>query len=201
MPLSIGILGGAGAIASARFHTKLVEEWARINGALTDDDFPEIVHYSRSLGLSVTGLEDRKTVAGKVGEALGVLHGCDVVAVVCNSITPFFPPINKRILTPVRAAAGKLKGVKKAWLLASDSTIRDRIYHNAYPEIEWLIPPFSLTPVIQSSITGVFNLSMQLPDEDTVVLGCTELSTQAGGFIHPKVISPTDEMIKILCNL
>lgn len=198
-PPSIGILGGVGAIASARFHLALVEEWARVHDAKTDDDFPQIVHVSYPCYLTCEGMTDRRASENAMLASfithLDRMHG--PVAVVCNSLTPIVPR-NPRFLTPVTACKHALEGVSRAWLLASDSTIRDCIYQDAYPHVEWLIPEMSLTPAIQTSITGGFDLAMQLPDEDTVVLGCTELSTQA--FIHPKVISPTDEMIRILCS-
>ncbi len=197
-PPSIGILGGVGAIASARFHLDLVTEWAKVHDAKTDDDFPRILHYSQSLHLAATGLVDNQKTGQVLRETLlEMLREVDEIAIICNSVTSVSPR-DYRLLTPVAACHEALKGVRRAWLLASESTIRDRIYQDAYPHVEWMIPKVSLTPAIQTSITGGFDLAMQLPDEDYVVLGCTELSTQA--FIHPKAISPTDEMIRILCN-
>ncbi len=201
---SIGILGGVGAIASARFHLDLVTRWASTHGARTDDDFPRIVHLSRSLGLSAAGLTD----AVDQGDILSALtepafDGLDRIAIVCNSITSLCPSEREwpGILTPVAACREALRGVSRAALLASESTIRDEIYQRAYPEIEWRMVP--ATHWIEHSIGGGgFNIGGvgHHPDE-TIVLGCTELSTQMRTRFTgcPTVISPTDEMVRLLC--
>lgn len=199
--LSIGILGGVGAIASARFHLDLVTRWAKQRGARTDDDFPRIVHASYPCHLTESGMTDRRTTECAVMASFIThfdrMHG--PVAVVCNSIVPILPQ-NPRILTPVAACRDALKGVRRAALLASESTIRDEIYQRAYPEIDWRLVP--ATPWIEDAIRGCsFNIGGvgRHPDE-TIVLGCTELSTQVRTDVqHLSVISPTDEMIRILC--
>lgn len=200
-PPFIGILGGVGAIASARFHLDLVTAWAARRGAQTDDDFPRIVHASQPLGLGATGLIDA-VKSLDAGHAIWPLfESCDKLAVVCNSITPLLSTADRRILTPVGACRDALQGVTRAALLASESTIRDEIYQRAYPHIDWRLVP--ATPWIESAIRGCgFNLGSvgHHPDE-TIVLGCTELSTQVRTHIqYPSVISPTDEMIRILCS-
>ncbi len=195
---SIGILGGVGAIASARFHLDLVTEWARVHGARTDDDFPHITHVSQSLGLGVTGVVDDRATEEALWHSLRILEGCDHIAVVCNSVTNHVAQV-PGVLTPVAACALALRGVSRAWLLASESTIRDRIYQDAYPEIEW--QPLVVTAQIQEAIAG---RRMSDPFDDKgagdlpIVLGCTELSTAHLGWAN--TISPTDEMIRILCS-
>ena len=199
---TIGILGGVGAIASARFHLDLVEAWAARKSAQTDNDFPIIRHISRPLGLTSEGLADREMTRLFAHWTLDELLGCDRIAVICNSITPLMLPW-KAILTPVVACEGALRSGKSAWLVASDSTICDEVYQKAYPQIEW--HPIPATSWIAESIKGhVFNPATvgrppEGPLEGPIVLGCTELSTRYRGY--PNVISPTDEMIKILCNL
>lgn len=197
-PPSIGILGGVGAIASARFHLALVEEWARVRGAQTDADFPEILHYSRDMHLGATGVTDPLLTRHVIDLMLHELRDCGRIAVLCNSITPYLPKWD-RLLTPVMACVAALKDVKTAWLLASESTIRDGIYQRAYPHVEW--KPLSIVKQIQQCISGG-GVSSPFERIDTeglpIVLGCTELSTRR---FHWSVntISPTDEMIRILC--
>jgi aspartate/glutamate racemase len=203
---TIGILGGAGAIASARFHLDLVQAWAKRHDAKTDDDFPRLIHTSRALALGATGVVDYTETVIALAGAIGPLKRCDRIAVVCNSVADLLPwamdGMKERLLTPVAACRAALQGVTRARLLASESTIRDQIYQRAYPDIEWSVSP--ATHWIEDSIRGLpFNLGTvgHHPDE-TIVLGCTELSTQvrtrrANGI---DVVSPTDEMIRILCN-
>ncbi len=200
MPPSIGILGGVGAIASARFHLDLVQRWATAHNSQTDDDFPRIVHLSQSLGLTEKGMPDTIEQTDILYELTReCFEGLDHLAIICNSITPFVPSPREfpGILTPVAACREALQGVKRAALLASESTIRDEIYQRAYPDIEWRMVP--ATSWIEDSIRGLrFNEGNvgRSPDE-TIVLGCTELSTQV--CTSPGLISPTDEMIRILC--
>lgn len=200
MSLSIGIVGGVGAIASARFHLDLVQAWAKTHNAQTDDDFPTIIHISYPLGLSATGMRDSLSSVRRLMPMFRKMEDCDVHAVICNSITPLFRDDVDSNWTPVRACREALRGVNRAWLLASDSTIADEVYQRAYPHIEWLLPKVSMTPMIQQSLSsGQVELSLDIPAEDTIVLGCTELST--AHLKRPNTISPTDEMIRILCAL
>jgi hypothetical protein len=182
----------------------LVEAWAARHNAQTDDDFPIIVHISHPLGLTAEGMMDRKRSDIKLGHALKYLgRGCDRYAVLCNSIVPLFWDA-PYILTPITACRDALKNVKSAWLLASDSTIRDQFYQKAYPDIEWKVPPLSLTPWIAALIGDAFPYrrieELHLPPGELVVLGCTELSTRKLPFLCNPVLSPTNEMIRILCN-
>ncbi len=209
MPPSIGILGGVGAIASARFHLDLVEAWAARHDAKTDDDFPRIVHLSQSLGLTAAGMPDTIEQTDILYELTReCFEGLDHLAVICNSIAPFVPSPKEfpGIMTPVAACAEALKDVKSAWLLASDSTIRDQIYQRAYPHIEWRVPHCSIASWIKDLIgdaeytTRKRIKELDIPDGDVIVLGCTELSTRKLPFSWHEPISPTDEMIRILCN-
>ncbi len=201
MPPSIGILGGVGAIASARFHLDLVSRWAAAHHSQTDDDFPRIVHVSESLKLGAQGIIDPdRTEAALLGAVFALVH-CDRIAILCNSITQLCETSAVRclhgVLTPVAACAEALQGVKRAVLLASESTIRDEIYQRAYPQIDWRLVP--ATHWIESSIRGCgLNVgSVGCYPDETIVLGCTELSTQVRG--RAGLVSPTDEMIRLLC--
>lgn len=202
--LSLGILGGVGAIASARFHLALVETWAERHDAKTDNDFPIIQHVSRPMGLSPEGAINTGDIRIFARWAVDELEGADQIAVVCNSIVPYLPERNK-LLTPVAACRQALRGVSRAWLLASESTVRDQIYQRAYPDIEWRVPARPITPWIQDLVQLGFTRrrwmeELDIEDGETIVLGCTELSTQDTPFPWHKTVSPTDEMIHQLCN-
>lgn len=196
---SVGIIGGAGAIASARFHLDFVKTWAKTHNAKTDDDFPTIKHISQHLHLTERGVTDEDLTEAAVTSVITSLLGENLtrIAVVCNSITRFIPN-DSRFLTPVQACQNSLKHVKQAWLLASDSTLQDKIYQTAYPHIAW--NPVSITLEIQQIMAGgtISLESFSIPEDDTIVLGCTELSTI--NFNRPNLVSPTEEMIKILCQ-
>ncbi len=175
---SIGILGGVGAIASARFHLDFVQTWALTHGAKSDEDFPFIKHISCELGLSSRGMVDAKLTEINVLSIIAthLSEYPERIAVVCNSISKIIPD-DARFITPVKACRDALKNVKCAWLLASESTIRDQIYQEMYPNIEWKSK--IVTNQIQLAISGgIFALDLvDIPPKEVIVLGCTELST------------------------
>ncbi len=195
----IGIIGGVGAIASARFHLDLVEEWARVNCAKTDDAFPFIKHISHHLCLTDRGVVDRGATEAAVATLLTEhFHNFPGhVVAVCNSISQFVPK-TPQFITPVFSCKHALAGVSRAWLLASESTISDRIYQETYPHVEW--NALAVTAQIQEIISGGGESIYQLgiTSDLPIVLGCTELSTMPKQY-RLNAISPTDEMIKILC--
>lgn len=197
--ISLGILGGAGAIASARFHLALMERWASKYDARTDADFPSVLHASTDLGLDATGLVGSSLTSDKLYPALASLGGCANIAVVCNSVVPMLPPDN-RLITPVFACTEALRDVSTAWLLASDSTIAASLYQKAHPHVRWIIPRFSMTPWIRLAIRdprGLDLAALGIPTGETVVLGCTELAASDPSW---RTISSLHELIELSCT-
>ena len=107
---SVAILGGQSALASAIFHERLVHR-IRALGAMYDDQFPQFLHFSKSIpGLNFEGLltkEPHKALLG-ITSVLQQINPAIMVAP-CGSLTliidelMYSGALQKSIFTPVHA--------------------------------------------------------------------------------------------------
>lgn len=115
------ILGGAGALASAHFHLKLVQAMARA-GCRLDEHFPEIIHHSRAFsGLGPAGAcAPAAAQAALLAAATPYLGSACAIAVPCVSLTPAAwqlcrqVPTSCRVWTPAMCVPATLQGLASA---------------------------------------------------------------------------------------
>ncbi len=195
----LGILGGMGPAASAHFYTMLT----KFTKASCDGE------HMKLLLLSATDIPDRTAfILGKsranplprMKEAAACLAaaGAELIAVPCNTAEYFHADLQKACPVPIlrtaheSAAFAAEQGVRKLGIMATEGTVRARIYHRALAE-------FGIIPVTpgargQEKLNAIIYESVKKslpPDKaafrdvaeelyargcDTIVLGCTELS-------------------------
>lgn len=89
------ILGGTGARASALFHHRVIEAWIQSRLCLSDEDFPNIVHWSCALkGLNARGVHSSSVLKNSITEKLESLQrfntpdsGGLILAAPCSSLS------------------------------------------------------------------------------------------------------------------
>lgn len=195
----LGILGGMGPAASARFYTLLTQ----FTKAASDSEHMKI------LLTSATDIPDRTAfILGKSGDnplpkmqkAAKELAeaGAELIAVPCNTAEYFHADLQKLCPVPVLRTvhesckhAARL-GVRKLGIMATEGTVHAQIYQKALAEfgIDFALPSERGQATLNGIIYGALKKSLP-PDKngfravaedlalrgcDAIVLGCTELS-------------------------
>jgi aspartate racemase len=179
---TVGILGGMGPAATARFMTLFVRAM-NARGIVRDGDFPRTI----TLGLPLddwdeTGAIDRASVNQQVlnGVHWLVSVGAEIVAVPCNSVHEFFcswyaPDVVA--LNIVKETLSIAKG--RIGVLCSRQTREANLYGQ---NVLYVAGQEEVTTAIDGVLRGgapnIDRLISELHHKgaETVVLGCTELS-------------------------
>ena len=195
----LGVLGGMGPAASARFFTLLTS----FTKAQSDAE------HIKTVIVSASDIPDRTAfITGKSADdplpamknALASLHraGAEVIAVPCNTADFFYSGLREMSPYPILRAAhtcvsfAARKGVRKLGVLATDGAVKTEVYQKACAEmgIEVILPCAAAQEKLNGIIYGKLKRS-ELPDKesfrsiasellssgcDAIALGCTELS-------------------------
>lgn len=195
----IGILGGMGPESTAIFYKSVIKQCQKQYGAKYDEDYPEIFIYNFPIPNIVEGLKEPSKVLPVLVKGAKKLEtiGIDFMVMPCNTATYFLEDIQKEIsvsfLSIVGEVAKKVKteGYKKLGLLATDTTVNNKIYNKDFDKyaIELIIPEEQdkVTEVILNILAGkksekdketlkqiIKNLKNK--GAEAVVLGCTDIS-------------------------
>lgn len=197
----IGLIGGMGPFASARFLETLLKKIALSFDAKKDNDFPEIILDSVSVPEFISDTENlpqAKSVLINRTRRMRRL-GCNQIALICNTGHILFPELSGAsggrmvsIIEAVREKVINLK-MKRVGILATKTTIKTALYKNAFSNTDvTLIDPNKklldvCEKVIRSEIANLpapnlkenlFRLTdrfIKKEQLDAVILGCTEL--------------------------
>lgn len=200
----VGVLGGAGPAATARFSALLVARCAAERDqdhvstvVLNDAGLPDRTAYLT--GRSAASPAPRLAANARALERLG----CNLLAMPCNTAHAFIDDVRRAVGVPVvsmvdeTAAACRARGLRQVGVLATEGTVAADLYGRAllacgvgcaYP-----------SPALQERVTaliydgakagrGIAPAAVAALAEalaargcDGVVLGCTELSEAQGG--------------------
>ncbi len=144
----IGILGGMGTQAGLDFSTKL----AKLYRGKLDQKYPLFVLYNKS---NVPKRLSDKKVYKKVFKSL--LEGCvflqksncKFITIPCNTAHHWYDDLNKKVKVPILSmpkevfafAKKNCSSGSKIGILATESTLRTRIYHKFFEKKYKLIEP------------------------------------------------------------
>ena len=144
----IGILGGMGTQAGLDFSTKL----AKLYRGKLDQKYPLFVLYNKS---NVPKRLSDKKVYKKVFKSL--LEGCvflqksscKFITIPCNTAHHWYDDLNKKVKIPILSmpkevfafAKKNCSSGSKIGILATESTLRTRIYHKFFDKKYKLIEP------------------------------------------------------------
>lgn len=191
-PITIGVLGGQGALASATFVYRLVTQWTAAHPCTQDLDFPRILYRSEALpGLTAAGLEDPVAARGVLLYRAADLieQGADFLVLPCNSLEPLGADIQGHMKVPVLtplAAARQIRPLQPLTVLMAPATAQK--VAGTYPAA-WQALDSDLQPFISAAISAVLSgwhtqaqaqldraVTVLTAEGKTALLACTELS-------------------------
>lgn len=209
----IGVLGGMGPAATARFYQHLIEIAQQKYNAVQDNEFPEIIISSCGLdGFDETGITHPERVLQQLLAGIDFLTkaGASFIVIPCNTVHCFIEQIrahsNAPVLSIVEETVAKVKndGFTHVGLLCSETTYNTQLYDQALTQhfIEVILPSNknTVTQLIVEIMGGtvsektkekVLQLIEAMPVEG-IILGCTEL---------PLAITQSDSKVKVYDSL
>jgi aspartate racemase len=213
-PRVIGVLGGMGPLATADFYTKLV----RLTPAKDDRDHPRVIIDSNAAIPDRTeallgGGPDPTPALMETARTLE-RAGAELIAIPCNTAHAFLAAIRQAVSVPVldimdevaRRAAALKPAPGAVGLLATDGTLRLRLYHTALAargidtvepttddqaalmEAIHRVKAGALRPDVRAAVRGIGE-RLVARGGAALVLGCTEL---------PLVLGPRGASVAVL---
>lgn len=184
--MRIGIIGGAGALATSKFFNDLLNTIARTTNPSVDSDYPEILlsnlpilNGDYTASFSKSQVEDFFTRGVRT---LGLTE-TDLIVVPCNSIQRDLPRGYYTLVDNVQATLDRVR-TPQSLVLASRKCNEESVWGvDSSPLTEELQD--CVDELIQRGISGKTYSELPkalveylelLPATTTVVLGCTELS-------------------------
>ncbi len=223
--MTIGILGGMGPEATADLYMRIVRIFQKEFHARYDKDYPPILVFSVPIPDLVEKVENEMLISSFLKDAAQTLElsGADFISIPCNTAHYFLGAIRSSVKIPVlsmiETTATELSGKqRKVGLLATETTIRMRIYQNEFERvgIELILPNKShgknLTQIILNTMAGsrektdkvklreiIENLKSR--GAEAVILACTELPLIAEFDYGIQVIDPTEILARSCVRL
>ena len=201
MRKKLGILGGMGPLATYTLYKNIIESAA----VESEQEHIDMVI------LNASYIPDRTNGILRGGESplpylLGALKflenaGCDLIAVPCNTSHYFYDEMqgscSSEILNMIELAAGKAKslGVSKAYLMATEGTVKTGVYQKYFDrqnikiitaadgeiaEMMRVIYEVKLNKTPDTRALRDIAEKYQARGCDKIILGCTEFSTEKG---------------------
>ncbi len=216
----IGILGGMGPQASARLVDLLVAR-AKQDGAIKDDDFPEIILDSVPVPDFISDTKKLDKVTRILQKRIRLLSKMEVsrFAIACNTAHVILEDLksvtDKKFVSIIDEVSLQVKSkmVSKVGLLATPTTIRFALFQKALSrlDVDVVIPTKReqgvLERIIRNMIAGkiiesdkiqlvLIAKSLGKRGAEGIILGCTELP-----LIFPKKFSmPVFNSLDILAD-
>lgn len=214
---TIGIIGGQGPVSTADFYMRIAKYYQDKLGARYVRDFPPMIIFSVPTPDLVERVEDEEMTFSIIANATKRLEqdGSDFIIIACNSLQHLIGKLQVLVKIPIISMAPIVadyvedKGYKTVGILATDTTIRKKVYDSCLEEkgVKLVKPNEedlkSVEQVILNEIGGRVTTkdtkklrqvigNLQKGGVDAIMLACTEL---------PLVINQTDVDIPLInCN-
>ncbi|WP_336992774.1 aspartate/glutamate racemase family protein [Leucobacter sp. VD1] len=189
----IGVLGGMGPAATADFYAKIVQA----TPAQRDQDHPRTLIWSdpsipdRTGALLASGPHPGPQLAA--GARMLERSGADVIAVPCNTAHAFLPEIRAAVGIPVldmvletrNRVWEMLEPGGRAGLLATDGTIRARLYEEAFAQRDepLLVPDAAQQARVMEAIRQVKGDPVSAAAAQTLCAAVAELAERGAGVV------------------
>jgi aspartate racemase len=214
----IGILGGAGPAATAKFFSDLIDIAQKKYGAEQDTDFPYVYLYNMPMeGTDETGFLDPDLVKKQLIAGVKNIEACgaDFIVIPCNTVHFFINEMRNAINIPILSIIDatieeiKKKEYKKIGVLSSASTRTLELYKKPIEKnnISVLVASTEeqilLDNIILAVMTGIQGIKekeimksiikrMENQGAEAIILGCTEL---------PIAITQSDSNIPLISTI
>ena len=218
----IGIIGGAGPMASCQLYKEIIEECQR-RDCKEDSDFPEIVVLNYPFSAMLRVQDCRMNEQALIVE----LQYCfdyfaertiDVVVIACNTLHVLVDKVDCKVSNFLNIVATTMQyalqqNMKRVLVLGSDTTIQLQLYRSEV--IEYVVPEVSDQLIVNEAIKNILTGKIEEQDAyrlvdlakkyyqakpfDAIILACTELPLLKEYFnslIHVEL-----EQVKILDTL
>jgi aspartate racemase len=195
MKRKIGIIGGAGPMASCQLYQMIIEICQKKYGCKNDFDFPEIqiISYPFADMLSnVSYRENRALLASQLQYCFDLLvaQNSELIVIACNTLHTILnevviPKCKFINISQVTLKESKRRGLSNVLVLATSSTIRFNLYSSIF--INCIVPDKHDQKAVDNVIANILAGNVRLKDSQVlsdmilrygaegVILGCTEL--------------------------
>ncbi|EKE14641.1 MAG: aspartate racemase [uncultured bacterium] len=214
---TIGIIGGQGPSSTADFYMRIVKYYQDNFGAGYVRDFPPMIIFSVPTPDLVEGIQDEEKTFMMIVNAIKKMErdGCDFIVIACNSLQYLNKKLQDKIkipiigISPIIAEYIKNKGYKTVGILATNTTIKKKIYDSDIQKnkiklitpkdadqnnlIEVILNEFSgKTSAKDKEILKTVAKNLQKDGADAILLACTEF---------PMILKQQDLNIPLIdCN-
>lgn len=198
MTKKIGIIGGAGPMASCQLYKEIINECQQTYNCTNDNDFPEIIiiNYPFSNMLYEYQETDRKQLTTELQACFDKLAKgkVDIAAIACNTLHAFLDDVIisvPKFVHIVRATItyAQTLNLNRLFILGTETTIQANLYKQGMTTCITPTPEDNVivNAIIQNILKGNITKSdavqleslvsayFQKTPFDAVVLGCTEL--------------------------
>jgi len=194
----LGVLGGMGTQATARFYEML----HNMQDISAEQEYLDVLVYSKPTipdrTAYILGKSDKSPLSDLLYAAKTLENaGATCLVITCLTSHFFYEDLAKAIKIPILNMPEETarfiadSGIKKVGLLATDGALKGRVFHTTFEKsgIEMLLPPESSQSELMEIIYSVKCAQAVAPDAldaiaaqlrkngaRAVILGCTELS-------------------------
>jgi aspartate racemase len=217
---TIGIIGGAGPMASCRLYQLIIEQCQQNYGCFADADFPRIIIDSYPFADMLSDTARKKNKQILVQQLQGcfdqlVKQGANVIAIACNTLHTLIadiilpPQVEFIHITDTTKAYSKKCNLSRLLILATATTITQKLYQSdGNNDSKCIVPNEHDQVVIDTIITDILsgnisqknslllNAVVERYNADGVILGCTELP-----LLNDRYPITTSPKIKVLDTL
>jgi len=196
--VKIGIIGGAGPMASCQLYKEIINECQQRYGCKNDSDFPEItvLNYPFSNMLTKTDAANNKHLTSELQLCFDRLaaQNIDIVAIGCNTLHTFLDNVMIRVPEFVNIAQATMNyaralGLNRLFILGTQTTMQTGLY--AQNNVDSIVPSIKDSTIIDKIIQNILDGTITQTDAlklqtlvqkyfdktpfDAIILGCTEL--------------------------
>jgi aspartate racemase len=192
----IGIIGGAGPMASCQLYKMIIKECQAKYGCKEDVDFPEmiIINYPFAKMINAEFIsKNKEKLVQQLQKCFDEIDSCggEVVGIACNTLHTLLEDIEfsrKNFIHIVDAVFynAEQNNVEKILILATSTTVKSKLYasdgflESVYPDKqEQKLVDQIITNVLEDKVDSKDSKTLSdlisNYDVDGVVLGCTEI--------------------------